>query len=36
MKLEAQGVDREDEAEQLKRLVQKLVEKSGSELWEKL
>ena len=34
MALEAQGVDKEDEAEQLKRLARKLVEKAGSELWE--
>ncbi|MFT5114214.1 MAG: putative DNA-binding mobile mystery protein A [Parasphingorhabdus sp.] len=35
MKLEAQGVNMEDEDEQLKRLIEKLIEKSGSELWEK-
>jgi len=34
MTLEAQGVDATDESEQLKRLIQQLVEKSGSKLWE--
>jgi predicted DNA-binding mobile mystery protein A len=34
MALEAQGVDAADENEQFNRLVQQLVEKSGSKLWE--
>jgi predicted DNA-binding mobile mystery protein A len=34
MALEAQGVDEADESEQLKRLVQQLIEKGGSNLWE--
>jgi predicted DNA-binding mobile mystery protein A len=34
MALEAQGVDEADESEQLKRLVQQLIEKGGSKLWE--
>ncbi len=34
MRLEAQGVAITDEDEQLKRLIQKLVETGGSELWE--
>ena len=34
MTLEAQGVDATDESEQLKCLIQQLVEKSGSKLWE--
>ncbi len=33
MVLEAQGVDEADEQEQLKRLVDRLVEKAGSEIW---
>lgn len=34
MALEAQSVDPADEREQLKRLIQRLIEQSGSELWE--
>lgn len=34
MALEAQGVAEADEQEQLKRMVQRLLEKSGSDLWE--
>ena len=34
MALEAQGVDAADEQEQLKRMVQRLLDKAGSELWE--
>ncbi|MBI5938275.1 MAG: mobile mystery protein A [Betaproteobacteria bacterium] len=34
MSLEAQGVGKEDESEQLKRLVRQIIEKAGSELWE--
>ncbi len=34
MALEAQGVDTEDEQEQLKRMIQSLLDKAGSELWE--
>lgn len=34
MALEAQTVDAADEQEQLKRMVQRLLDKSGSELWE--
>jgi len=34
MALEAQGVDTEDEQEQLKRMIQSLIDKGGSELWE--
>lgn len=34
MALEAQGVVKSDESEQLKRLVRQIVEKAGSELWE--
>ncbi len=34
MKLEAQGVDALDEIEQLKNLINQLVEKGGSALWE--
>lgn len=34
MALEAQGVEKGDESEQLKRLVRQIVEKAGSELWE--
>ncbi len=33
MALEAQSVDASDEEEQLKHLVQRLIEKAGSELW---
>ena len=33
MVLEAQSVDRSDEEEQLKRLSEQLIRKSGSELW---
>jgi predicted DNA-binding mobile mystery protein A len=33
MALEAQSVDRSDEEEQLKRLSEQLIRKSGSELW---
>ena len=33
MALEAQSVDAADEREQLKRMVQRLLEKAGSELW---
>lgn len=34
MALEAQDVDKADQSEQLNRLVQQLIEKSGSKLWE--
>lgn len=34
MALEAQGVEKGDESEQLKRLVQQLIAKGGSKLWE--
>ena len=34
MALEAQGVDAADESVQLNRLVQQLIEKGGSKLWE--
>lgn len=34
MALEAQGIAEADEQEQLKRMVQRLLEKSGSDLWE--
>ena len=34
MSLEAQGVEKGDESEQLKRLVRQIIEKAGSELWE--
>ncbi|MCF6209631.1 MAG: mobile mystery protein A [Gammaproteobacteria bacterium] len=34
MALEAQDVDTEDEQEQLKRMIQSLLDKTGSELWE--
>jgi len=34
MALEAQSVDAADEQEQLKRMVQRLLDKAGSELWE--
>ena len=34
MALEAQSVDKSDEEEQLKHLIQRLIKKSGSELWE--
>lgn len=34
MALEAQSVDPADEREQLKRLIQRLIEQAGSELWE--
>lgn len=34
MTLEAQGVEKGDESEQLKRLVRQIVEKAGSELWD--
>lgn len=34
MALEAQGVGKDDESEQLERLVRQIVEKAGSELWE--
>jgi len=34
MALEAQGVDTADEQEQLKRMIQSLIDKAGSELWE--
>lgn len=34
MALEAQRVDRLDEEEQYRQLVQRLIEKAGSELWE--
>lgn len=33
MALEAQGVEKGDEREQLKRLVRQIVENAGSELW---
>ncbi len=33
MGLEAQSVDKSDEEEHLKRLIQRLTEKAGSELW---
>jgi predicted DNA-binding mobile mystery protein A len=33
MALEAQSVDASDEEEQLKQLIRRLIEKSGSELW---
>jgi predicted DNA-binding mobile mystery protein A len=33
MALEAQSVDVSDEEEQLKQMIQRLIEKSGSELW---
>lgn len=33
MALEAQSVDASDEEEQLKQMIQRLIEKSGSELW---
>lgn len=35
MALEAQGVEAEDENEQLKRLIRQLIGKPGSKLWEK-
>ena len=35
MALEAQSVEAADEQEQLKRIIQGLIEKAGSELWEK-
>lgn len=34
MALEAQGVEKGDESEQLKRLIRQIIEKAGSELWE--
>ena len=34
MALEAQDVDTADEQEQLKRMIQRLLDKGGSELWE--
>jgi hypothetical protein len=34
MTLEAQGVEEADDREQLKRLVNQLIEKGGSKLWE--
>lgn len=34
MALEAQGVAEADEQEQLKRMVQRILDKAGSELWE--
>ncbi len=34
MALEAQNVEKSDEQEQIKRLVKKLLEKAGAELWE--
>lgn len=34
MTLEAQGVEKGDESEQLKRLARQLIEKAGSGLWE--
>ncbi len=34
MRLEAQGVDEADEEEQLRQLAKRLLEKSGSALWE--
>lgn len=34
MALEAQGVNTEDEQEQLKRMIQSLIDKAGSGLWE--
>ena len=34
MALEAQSVDAADEQEQLKRMVQRLLDKAGSDLWE--
>lgn len=34
MALEAQGVEAADEAEQLKRMIDRLLEKAGSEIWE--
>jgi hypothetical protein len=33
MALEAQSVDASDEEEQLKQMIRRLIEKSGSELW---
>jgi len=34
MALEAQSVKVADEQEQLKRMIERLIEKAGSELWE--
>jgi hypothetical protein len=34
MKLEAQGLDRQDEDEQLKKLIDKVITQGGSKLWE--
>ena len=34
MVLEAQGVEAADEQEQLKRMIDRLLEKAGSEIWE--
>jgi len=34
MALEAQGVEAADEQEQLKRMIDRLLEKAGSEIWE--
>lgn len=34
MKLEAQGLDRQDEDEQLKKLIDKVIIQGGSKLWE--
>ncbi len=34
MALEAQGIEKGDESEQLKRLVRQIIEKAGSGLWE--
>jgi predicted DNA-binding mobile mystery protein A len=34
MSIEAQGVDTADEQEQFKRMIQSLLDKAGSELWE--
>ena len=34
MALEAQGVEAADEQEQLKRMIDRMLEKAGSEIWE--
>jgi hypothetical protein len=34
MALEAQGVDKADEAAQLERMVRQLVDQAGSKLWD--
>ncbi|MDQ1314224.1 MAG: DNA-binding protein [Pseudomonadota bacterium] len=34
MALEAQGIEKGDESEQLKRLVRQIIEKAGSDLWQ--